>query len=71
MSEWCLVKVKLNYSKRNYERFKKSVFIEIYCSGHIAWVIEPFSASIYFYASSDIEIVDDVFEMQLANKSLE
>ena len=64
MSEWCLVKVKLSYSKRYYERFKKCGFIKVYRSGHIGWVIEQFSASIYFYVSSDKwqKMVNDVFE---------
>ena len=37
MTEWCLKKVQLSYSKWYYESFKKkkSVFIEDYRSGHI------------------------------------
>ena len=48
MSEWYLVKIKLTYSKRYYELFKNSVFIEIYRSGHTGWVIVNFQRQFIF-----------------------
>ena len=42
-----------SYSKRYYELLKKSFFIEVYRTGHIGWLIEHFSASVYVYVSSD------------------
>ena len=55
MPEWCLVNIKVSHSKRYYDCFKKSVFIKIHRSGHIGWVIEQVSPSIYFM---DLQIKD-------------